>query len=257
LAAYRRCGYRFYAERVLRIPAVPSEASAGADTAPAASVLDPAERGTVVHALLERLDFRRPGLPTPEAIAAAAPRRPTRPELDDIARLFESFAASGLRARLGRATRVRREQRFVFLHDGLLITGMLDVLAAEPGDRTLIVDYKTDRLDEAEPAELVAREYATQQLVYALAGLRTGARSVEVVHVFLEDPEAPVSAIFEAERRPELEAALSELLAGLAVGTFNVTETPHRGVCRGCPAEGGLCSWPLEMTRRTAPDQLF
>jgi ATP-dependent exoDNAse (exonuclease V) beta subunit len=257
LAAYRRCGYRFYAERVLGIPPVPSEATADPGASAPATVLDPAERGTVVHALLERLDFRRPVVPTPEAITAAAPRRPTAAELEDIARLLESFAGSGLRARLGRAHGVRREQRFAFLHDGLLITGMLDVLAAEPGNRTLIVDYKSDRLDGADPAALVARDYGTQQLIYALAALRTGARAVEVVHVFLEDPEAPVSAIFEAERLPELEAALSELLAGLGAGTFNVTETPHRGVCRGCPAEGGLCSWPLEMTRRTAPDQLF
>ena len=28
-------------------------------------------------------------------------------------------------------------------------------------------------------------------------------------------------------------------------------------VCQGCPAEGGLCSWGLSMTRRGAPDQLF
>ena len=28
-------------------------------------------------------------------------------------------------------------------------------------------------------------------------------------------------------------------------------------VCEGCPAEGGLCSWPLEMTRREAADRLF
>jgi hypothetical protein len=32
---------------------------------------------------------------------------------------------------------------------------------------------------------------------------------------------------------------------------------PHRGLCSGCPAEGGLCSWPLEMTRREALDRLF
>jgi hypothetical protein len=38
---------------------------------------------------------------------------------------------------------------------------------------------------------------------------------------------------------------------------FTVTDAPQRSVCEGCPAEGGLCSWPLEMTRREAADRLF
>ena len=73
----------------------------------------------------------------------------------------------------------------------------------------------------------------------------------------LEAPDAPASAVFQAGQLAELETALSELVAGLAGGTFNVTETPHRGICRGCPAAAGLCSWPPEMTRRAAPDRLF
>ncbi len=130
-------------------------------------------------------------------------------------------------------------------------------MAAEPGDRTLIVDYKSDRLAGIDPAAVVSREYGTQQLIYALAALRAGAAEVEVVHVFLETPEAPIVARFSAEQVPELEARLDELTEGLLARRFEVTEAPHRGVCRGCPAEGGLCSWSLEMTRRDAPDRLF
>jgi hypothetical protein len=40
-------------------------------------------------------------------------------------------------------------------------------------------------------------------------------------------------------------------------GEFTVTDGPHRGVCDGCPVEGGLCWWPLEMTGREPPDRLF
>jgi ATP-dependent helicase/nuclease subunit A len=254
LAAYRRCGYRFYVERVLGIPR--TEERQAAQTASEAA-LDAAERGTLVHALLENLDFRRPVLPSPAAIIAAAPREPTAAEVEDVAGLLEAFAGSELRQRLGRASRVRREQRFGFLHRELLITGMLDVLASEPGNRTLIVDYKSDRLAGADPANLVGREYGTQQLIYALAALRTGAAEVEVVHVFLERPEAPVVASFGAAQSGELEARLDELTRGLLARHFEVTESPHRGVCHGCPAEGGLCSWPLEMTRRGAADTLF
>jgi hypothetical protein len=103
----------------------------------------------------------------------------------------------------------------------------------------------------------VAEEYLTQQVVYALAALRGGAAEAEVVHVFLEVPDEPVIAVFKRDQLAELEAALSELIKGPRAGEFVVTERPHRGVCQGCPAEGGLCSWPLEMTRRSAPDRLF
>ncbi|HEY2654038.1 MAG TPA: PD-(D/E)XK nuclease family protein, partial [Solirubrobacteraceae bacterium] len=258
LAAYKRCAYRFYVERVLGVPPLdgepPSERPSGAGSA----VLSPTERGTVVHALLERLDFRRPVTPGSAAIIAAAPRPPSAAELDAIAALIDRFAASELCARLGRATWVRREQRFGFPFDGALITGMLDVIAGEPAGRRLVVDYKTDRLDGTELVAVVNRDYATQQLIYALAALTAGASEVEVAHVFLEAPEQPVTALFTAAQRGALEQALAGLTAGLlGEGSFPVSEQPHRALCHGCPAEGGLCSWPLEMTRRGSPEQLF
>jgi ATP-dependent exoDNAse (exonuclease V) beta subunit len=259
LAAYKRCAYRFYAERVLGLPPVerrePSEAARPSGGGP---VLSATERGTVVHALLERLDFRRPVMPSSSAIIAAAPRPPSAAELEAITGLIERFAATGLRARLGRATWVRREQRFGFLFQDALMTGTLDVIAGEPADRRLIVDYKTDRLDGTELAALVARDYAAQQLIYALAALRAGAAEVEVAHVFLEAPDQPVSAIFTRDGVPALEQALAEMTTGLLRDrSFPVTDLPHRDVCHSCPAEGGLCSWPLEMTRRGSPEQLF
>jgi len=274
LAAYQRCGYRFYAERVLGLPGTDRRgqghgagapgagtSASGAGAAAGAAVLTPAERGTVVHELLERLDFRRPVVPAVGAIAAAAPRAPSAAELDDIAALVERFARTELCARLGRARGVRREQRFGFLLDRALITGMLDVIASEPGNRMLIVDYKTDRLEggaeRSDPAAVVAGSYATQRLVYALAALRSGAQEVEVVHVFLEAPDELVVAAFTSAQAPELEAQLGGLVDGVLRRQFAVTDVPHRELCSGCPAEGGLCSWPLEMTQREAPDRLF
>jgi ATP-dependent helicase/nuclease subunit A len=138
-----------------------------------------------------------------------------------------------------------------------MITGAFDVLAREPQDRMLVVAYKTDRLHGAAPLELVESAYGSQRLIYALAAIRAGAREIEVSHVFLEAPEAPVSARFTADDASALEDALSELTAGVLRRDFPVTEAPQRLVCAGCPAEGGLCSWPLEMTRRAAADSLF
>jgi hypothetical protein len=158
---------------------------------------------------------------------------------------------------LGRATGIRREERFAFaIAGGALMTGALDVLAREPG-RVLVVDYKTDRLEGAAPAEALGARYGTQRLIYALAVLRAGADAVEVEHLFLERPEEPVSATFTRAELPRLEAELSDRAGGVLGRRFTVTDMPHREVCDGCPAEGGLCSWPLEMTRRETPDRLF
>ena len=256
LAAYQRCGYRFYVERVLGVP--PREEGGGAGLErPMGGALSATERGTVVHELLERLDFRRPVRPQAAAIVAAAPREPSEGELQEIGELVERFAASELCKRLGRAARVRREQRFAFPLGRVLITGALDVIASEPGGRSLVVDYKTDRLEGADPATVVAREYGTQRLIYALASLRAGAREVEVAHVFLERPDEPVSVTVAADEAAELERQLASLAAGVREGRFRVSDSPHRELCAGCPAEGGLCSWPLEMTRREVPDTLF
>jgi ATP-dependent helicase/nuclease subunit A len=261
LAEYKRCGYRFYAERVLRLPAAEARA-AGPGTEPPLGTLSATERGTLVHALLERVDFRRPAVVTEAAVAAAAARfgltvAPGGPDAAQIIELVDRFAAGELCRRLGRATGVRREERFRFFLDQIVIGGVFDVIAREPGGRTLIVDYKTDRLDGADPQTLADTAYGTQRLVYALAALKAGADSVEVVHTFLELPGRPAVAHFTRDQLPALEAALTALASGVLRREFTVTEAPHRGVCDGCPAEGGLCSWPLEMTRREAPDRLF
>ncbi len=265
LAEYRRCGYRFYAERVLRLPAVPGQGG-GVDRAGAADCvaggLSALDRGTLVHALLERLDFRRPRRPTDAMMAEAAERSglrtaPTPDDAAQVAALVERFAGGELCRRLGRATAVRREARFRFLLGGVLIAGVLDVIAREPEGRTLIVDYKTDRLEGADPQALADRAYGTQRLVYALAALRTGAAAVEVIHTFLELPQRPAVATFARDQAPVLERRLAGLARGVLERDFTVTDMPHRAICDGCPAEGGLCSWSLEMTRREAPDRLF
>jgi ATP-dependent helicase/nuclease subunit A len=268
LGEYVRCGYRFYAERVLGLPPAPAPRGGAATHASVAGAEAPAgrpanERGVLVHALLERLDFRRPAAPSPAAIAAAATRSGLAPpssdaETQDLAELVRRFADSELCARLGRATDARREERFSFLlENGVLVTGALDVLARETGGRALVVDYKSDRLDNGDPAVLVGRAYRTQRLVYALAALRSGAEAVEIAHCLLELPDKPVSLIYARADEPELERELVALSAGVMRREFTVADDPHRALCAGCPAEGGLCSWPLELTRREHADRLF
>jgi ATP-dependent helicase/nuclease subunit A len=264
LGEYERCGYRFYVERVLGLPPAVAR-GIGRDEATRgdqAASLSGTDRGVIVHGLLEALDFRRPVVPSPGAVAGAAAHAGIAvpvadADAEEIVGLIAAFAGSELCARLGRATDARREERFTFLLSGALVTGAFDVLAREPANRLLVVDYKSDRLDGEDPVEVVRASYLNQRLIYALAGLRAGADEVEVAHVFLEAPDQPVSATYVSGEASELERELEKLAAGVLERRFVVTDTPQRSVCAGCPAEGGLCSWPLEMTRREAVDRLF
>jgi ATP-dependent exoDNAse (exonuclease V) beta subunit len=260
LGAYARCGYRFYCERVLGLPAAPEPVS---EQAPGLGGVRPAtERGVIVHALLERLSFRAPVAPSPEAAAAAAAaaglRAPTPDEAAELAAVVGRFADSPLCERLARATEIRREERFAFeLVSPVLVNGVIDVLARESGGGALVVDYKSDRLDGGDPTLLVDGPYATQRLVYALAALRGGAATVEVAYCFLEQPERPVTATYDRSQLDDLDQRLRRLADGVLRREFEVSPAPHRGLCAGCPAEGGLCSWPLESTRRESADRLF
>jgi RecB family exonuclease len=251
LGDYARCGYRFYLERALRLPR-PDRVDPGYDDEGLGGLL----RGTVVHELLERLDFRRPAVPRRDAIAAAIERHGaavTDADVEDIAGMIEGFVRSPLRDRIARAGRARSELPFAFTLDSarggrsLLVNGVVDVLAEEDAG-VLVVDYKSDRLDGAEPEALFEEAYEVQRIVYALAALRGGADRVEVAHVFLERPDDPLSAVFERADEERLERDLRALAAGVSGGKFTPTGNPHRELCGDCPGQPALCSWGPERT---------
>jgi ATP-dependent helicase/nuclease subunit A len=254
LQQHATCGYRFYLERVLRLPPV-EEAGRGASGRSAD--LDPRVRGRLVHALLERLDVARPQAPDVAAVLAEAARAGAT--LSDgaargIARLVGGVLQSPLIARLAAAGELRREQPFslqLAASDGQAIplVGVFDAIARE-GDRTLVVDWKSDRLaPDAEPAALAARDYALQRTAYALAALRDGAAEVEVVHCFLDRPDALATATYGQEDLPALHAALAARADAILARAFAVAPDPGPRICDGCPGRGSLCSWPIERTR--------
>ncbi|MGI8750287.1 MAG: UvrD-helicase domain-containing protein [Thermoleophilaceae bacterium] len=275
LEAYRRCGYRFYLERALKLPR-PDDAPAagGRAAAPYEMGMDAplvegvpemgmtgVVRGSVVHALLEDLDFGAPAPPSPESVAAAieaADRAVRAEEVQEVRELIASFADSDLARRIAGAARVRAELPFAFtLNTGggrsLLIDGIVDVHAQEDDGTVLVVDYKTDRLDGADPADRLAGSYSTQQLVYALAALRSGAPRAEVVYSFLERPAEPVAAVYTASEISVLEDRLRDLAAGVSAAIFTPTDSPHRGLCADCPGRPALCSWDEEQTLAADP----
>jgi ATP-dependent exoDNAse (exonuclease V) beta subunit len=281
LAELERCGYRYYLERVLRMP----ERRVSTRDVPRGE-LDPRLRGTIVHALLERLDFVRPVKPGEDDVARVAAHLGvaiTAAQRREVVALLAGALAAEPAATLARLRSARREHPFSFALEpsgsesqrgpagseslgGPLggdaprepfVTGFIDLIAEQPDGTTLIVDYKSDRLAGDEDLErLVQSDYGFQRLIYALAAIEGGAGAVEVAHWFLERPERWVSTRFERSQRDELrERLLAELAAARARG-FAVAAEPHRDLCLACPGRGGMCSWGETHTMRTRSNHI-
>jgi ATP-dependent helicase/nuclease subunit A len=261
LEGYRRCSYRFYLERALRLPRV--EPPFQEDALTGAAGIGALLRGTLVHELLERLDFRRPLVPSEADVADLGQSHGAvlaSEEVVDLRDMVERFVAGRLFERIARARRVRAELPFAFTLKppgsggrSLLLNGVVDVHAVEDSG-LLVVDYKSDALDGRDPVELTAGSYATQRLVYALAGLRSGAQRVEVVHCYLERPDEPAGALYEAADLVRLEGELLDLARGVVDGRFVPTAHPHRELCADCPGRPALCSWTEEHTLASAEE---
>jgi ATP-dependent helicase/nuclease subunit A len=255
LEDYRRCSYRFYLERALRLPQVDPPFTA--DPLPETGI-GGLLRGSLVHQLLERLDFRRPVAPSEADVTSLGQSHGVDlgpEEIADLREMVERFAGSELRDRIARARRVRSELPFAYTLEppgaggrSVLVNGVVDVHAVEDGGGLLVVDYKSNPLEGREPEELTVDHYSTQRIVYALAALRGGAPKVEVVHCYLEQPEHPTSVAYEAADAARLEAELLELARGVVEGRFEPTPEPHAELCATCPGRAALCSWPEERT---------
>jgi ATP-dependent helicase/nuclease subunit A len=239
LALYERCSYRFYAERLAGL----RPADAGADI-PGQTGLAATEIGDAVHHLLENVDLASPTeLDAATAAEAVRLRYPaaTDEEVDRIQGLAAAFSKSQLAERLARCKNAAAERPFAFEHDGVLLHGRLDVFHRE-NSRALVVDYKTNVLEDESPQEVVERDYRLQRLVYAVACFRAGAEEVEVVYQFLEQPDELVAETFSRDEMPDLEAELSAAIARIQAGEFQ--PTPSEFACSGCPVLDVVCAGP-------------
>jgi ATP-dependent exoDNAse (exonuclease V) beta subunit len=233
LALFERCSFRYYAERVAGL-------GERRGAVPAAAGLAATEIGDAAHRLLELVDLGEPRLPDVELVRAWYPAV-TSEELERIGALVAAYCSSELAGRIAGLPGARAERPFAFEHDGVLLHGRIDVLHLGAG-RALVLDYKTNVLGERTPEEVVATEYRLQQTVYALACFRTGAETVEVVYVFLERPEAPVSTFFARSDVAGLEQELSEAVRRINAGEF--VPSPDEYACAGCPALDLVCAGP-------------
>jgi ATP-dependent helicase/nuclease subunit A len=201
----------------------------------------------------------RPEVIGPEAVAALARslygEAPSERKCVEIAQLAR-VALEGELARRARSAGGGHELPFLFELDREHppIGGVFDLYARER-DHALVIDYKSDHLRAGvTPEEVVRDSYALQRLLYALAALRGGASSVEVIHWFLRLPEQPAPARFERAQEGELEAQLRERLRADGARQLEPSPNPNRVLCAGCPARGGLCGWDPKLTYR-APER--
>jgi ATP-dependent helicase/nuclease subunit A len=237
LALFERCSYRYYAERIAGMRPTDERRAA-----PGATGLAATEVGDAVHRLLELVNLREP-LPPDDLAGLVHGWYPsaTDEEIDRIASFVTSYCESELAARVASLDGVRTERPFAFVHDGVLLNGRLDVLRLH-GERALVLDYKTNSLEEGTAEEIVESDYRLQRLVYALACFRAGAREVEVVYHFLERPDAVVTTMFTVEQVDDLEAELSAAIARINAGDFR--PSPDEYICAGCPALDVVCAGP-------------
>jgi ATP-dependent helicase/nuclease subunit A len=267
ISAFEECGYRFYMERVLGLPAAAQAPIRGIGDAggegPSARE-ERSARGAAVHALLEWSQANGWSEPTADlamrhAAAAgldlarsAAARRTGGPEAGAEAAAGELIApvrdwlGSPLRGEIAGATRVRAEVPILLGAGGTVLRGSIDLLVERDGLPPLVVDYKTDRLGGEDPAARAAH-YEIQRSIYAMAAAESlGASEVEVAYVFLERAEAPVRTILTAEEMSAGRTRIEAAVTAIGAGDFSPAPEPSRtwDLCRGCPALGRLCQGP-------------
>jgi ATP-dependent exoDNAse (exonuclease V) beta subunit len=272
LADYSRCGYRFYVERVIGLRSPASlERSRERDLADdpvtpglaSDELVDPAlgarERsvaiGSAAHAALERSARRawdRLGDAELRALLGRQGLSDDHEALERVRALVGGWLESELRAQLEVVrAHLRPEVPFLLGLAGTVVRGKIDLLA-ETAEGPLVVDYKTDALDGADPVELAAR-YGTQRDLYALAvhaarergaGAERSDSPIRAAHCFLEAPDRALIETYDSRGLAQARQRVERLVERIRADDFTRTDTPHPALCYGCPAAAHLCGRP-------------
>jgi len=248
LADYGRCGYRFLAERVLRLGADATLAGGGRD---APTVPSGMGFGRAVHELLDASARRSWRPPAPEEVAATMRREGfDAAEAERATALVTAWISSDLLADLrDEQASFRPEVPFrIALGADTVIRGTIDLLVTRPHRPSLFVDYKTDRVGpDGEP--VLSDAYELQRLLYAVAiAEATGAERVESAYCFLQAPGHPVLASHDAAAIATGRARIEAEVARIRSGDFSPTAEPRPSLCHDCPARARLCPHPPELT---------
>ena len=205
----------------------------------------------------------------PSSRAPEAVRPPRRRRVCTRARSGRGRRAGRARAALRRERAVcpagprhqtRREERFSFPLSAdpaqPLVVGALDVLARDRGGGCW--SSTTRAIGCTEPTRLSSSSASTRPSGWSTRWRRCGPapRRSRSPTASWSSPTRRSRSASSAARCPSSRRGW-RARPGVVERRFEVTPAPYRGLCAGCPAEGGLCSWPLAMTRRESPDTLF
>jgi ATP-dependent exoDNAse (exonuclease V) beta subunit len=226
IAMFANCPRRYYLTRYLGFSgAGPRPAAASQAATQPADVL-----GRQVHALLAGAPVESPD---PEA-----------PKLADV------FRKSALGRRAAAAATIEREFDFLMEIENLVLRGQIDLWFEDRG-KTVLVDYKTDRVIPAE-AQARAEQYALQLRLYALALERLTGHAPDEAYVYFLRPNAAVPV----DLRPSLfdapEAVVREFREAQERQYFPLREGDH---CRACPHFTRLCPARLMPDAPASPIQ--
>ncbi len=183
--------------------------------------LDPRGFGTLLHAVLERIDFARANdiLGLCEPLASLHMESNEQQAAEEAARLVGSFLQSSRAAALAEAKEVCREVEFVLPwppgqkpFEGRYIQGVIDCLYQDTSGDWHLLDYKSNQVDAAGVPK-AASHYAMQMAVYATACERAlGVRPVESVLHFLR-PATEFSFQWTDAERAEIAAQIDRAIA--------------------------------------------
>ena len=258
--------------RALRLPLLPGTRAAagrgprrrGARLASGGRASGARARGTLVHRLLEPLDFAPPAGPRTRRCAAARRRaRACGVGASGERGARSTCSPAALRAaRAGEADRgggaSRREYPFALLPRAPsepLLSGVIDLLAEERDGGALVIDYKSDRVA---PERRPRGRWWSASTAFSACSTRSpscarGRRGVEVVHWFLERPAGAGRARYSARAAASSSEPARERLERAPRAGFAVSPQPHRGLCLTCPGAPALCSWSEAETLRESP----
>jgi ATP-dependent exoDNAse (exonuclease V) beta subunit len=226
IAMFADCPRRYYLSRYLGFSGAGSQPAAASQAArPPAD-----ELGLQVHALLAGATVESPD---PEAT-----------------KLADVFRKSALGRRAAAAATIEREFDFLMEIENLVLRGQIDLWFEDRG-KTVLVDYKTDRVTAAE-APTRAEQYALQLRLYALALERLNGHAPDEAYVYFLRPNVAVPV----DLRPSLfdtpEASVREFREAQERQHFPLREGEH---CRACPHFTRLCPARLTPDAPASPIQ--
>ena len=148
--------------------------------------LTPAELGTAIHKVFERMDFRlEPRLFNAAVYLSDLKDRGILSTLEASKinlKCIEEFVSSTFYERIRASLRVSKETPFVLMDEGQMVQGVID-LYFEEADGIVLVDYKSDNV-YAGNMEEIAAYYRPQVELYEKALVKLTAKQVKEKYIY-------------------------------------------------------------------------